>query len=384
MLSRFGTGLNHYETGLELRMRLRTGYKVSVSSPTWTSPDACINCNQCRNQQQKVGYYNDVTPSVTGTSPILCMLLFNFMWRNSLQTRNQVWSRKKMPLLTLALELGMVTMVMSTLLASGMGERGVSPRFVIQALRHAGHINKRQSFGTCSQSQVASILSGYPSSCQSRLQSLDLSALERGDLDELEEVYDFFCAPRCGQPLVNAFCRCGFETDAELVIQACSVNAHGQRCTQREEIEPLAEALTEAESLCLPYIPRARCSPACKAALEAARDLGGCCVNLFNITRTDLVEIDEYALWASCDVDTPGFCGGSTLSPSGNCNEIPSGPPPTPNPDITTPSGNSPPSTPNPDTTNTITRSGTSQMTTSAAGVLLATTTALVMSVWIY
>ncbi len=231
----------------------------------------------------------------------------------------------------------LVAAVCSLLLSSASGERPFSSEPVVRALRHAGAMSERQNFGTCSPSRVASILSGYPSDCQSRLQRLDLLALERGDLNELEDVYDFFCEPRCGQPMVNAFCRCGFEQLGELVVQACSLNAQGQRCTLRTVIEPLTDALTIAEGECLPYSPGSTCSTACKTALEAARDLGGCCVNIYNITRTDVIEIDEYALWASCDVETPGFCGGSSLSTSGNCNELPSSDTPTTRPPTTRP-----------------------------------------------
>ena len=164
--------------------------------------------------------------------------------------------------------------------------------------------------------------------------------VESGNLDTLEDIYDFFCEPRCGQPLVNTFCVCGIERDAELVIQACSFNAQGQRCTLRQEIEPLTTALTAAEKVCLPYSHGSSCSQACKTALVASRDLGGCCVNLFNITRSNLIAIDDYALWASCGIQTPGFCGGSSLSPSGNCNK--SGGGTSPSPSENNSGGNSP------------------------------------------
>ena len=213
----------------------------------------------------------------------------------------------------------LLAVAISNLPTGAKGNKGTSSQIAIRALRHAGHVSKRQSFGTCSSSQVASMLSGYPSICQSRLRRLDISALENGNTDTLEDIYNFFCEPRCGQPLVNTFCACGMEQVAELIVQACSFNAQGQRCTLRQEIEPLTTALTAAENICLPYSQGSSCSQACKTALVASRDLGGCCVNLFNITRSNLIAIDDYALWASCGVQTPGFCERSSLSPSGNC-----------------------------------------------------------------
>ena len=39
------------------------------------------------------------------------------------------------------------------------------------------------------------------------------------------------------------------------------------------------------------------------------RNNSGCCVNLFNTSAlTEFIAAGNYSLWASCSVETPGFC----------------------------------------------------------------------------
>ncbi len=198
-----------------------------------------------------------------------------------------------------------------------VGERMMSSHCIGLAVRQMSE--PQSNFGTCYRSQAASIFSGYPCDCRSWLLGLNVSAMEKGHLDALEEGYNFFCEPRCGQPIVNAFCRCGFELLGELLVGLCGSNAQGVRCSAREMLELFKGPLAVAEANCLPYSPDSSCSLSCKAALENSQVLAGCCVNAFNMTSTDLLSIDDYQLWASCGVETPGFCGQRRLLPSGNC-----------------------------------------------------------------
>jgi hypothetical protein len=64
--------------------------------------------------------------------------------------------------------------------------------------------------------------------------------------------------------------------------------------------------------------PHSSCRPTCRNELVEIKDALGCCVNYHNRSTSDPSDISSlaYGLWASCGVETPGFCE-STLSLNG-------------------------------------------------------------------
>ncbi len=178
-------------------------------------------------------------------------------------------------------------------------DANVFAQAVVRAASHAGSIGQRQAqsqfYGNCSAAQFGNILvtSGFSTYCyQNYIGTTDI------------------CEPRCGQPQLDAYCKCRSEQGIESFTTLCSINAQGQRCAHNEVIVPLSASVVNALSPCgLPRsTPETNCSPACKTALEAVRDIGGCCVNN-NILNSviPLYGIDD-ALWASCGIVIPEFC----------------------------------------------------------------------------
>ena len=175
---------------------------------------------------------------------------------------------------------------------------------------------KRQTaeFGSCSQNEFLRFFEDYSDSCTRRLRSLaaiDTTDLSPGEIASLQAA--FFCDPDCGQPFVDAYFACDLEGLAQYTIGLCGTNEDGDRCG--DIVDNIIAVLSPAEDVCLPR--SSVCSIRCRNALETASDAVGCCVNIFNTTEfeEDIGNplIDEFALWSSCGVDTPGFCP-STLT----------------------------------------------------------------------
>ena len=56
------------------------------------------------------------------------------------------------------------------------------------------------------------------------------------------------------------------------------------------------------------------CSSSCQSSILTYRNNAECCVNIFNTSAlTEFIAAGNYSLWASCSVETPGFCTQSTV-----------------------------------------------------------------------
>ena len=123
----------------------------------------------------------------------------------------------------------------------------------------------------------------------------------------------FFCDslnPICARTLTDAWFACNLTGRAEFHIALCGRNTNGELCG--EIFETIVRVLSPVEDVCLPHY--INCSMECQNAIKNASDAAGCCVNIFNNTAIERLFIgielliDEFALWSSCGVDTPGFC----------------------------------------------------------------------------
>ena len=90
-------------------------------------------------------------------------------------------------------------------------------------------VAKRQTgiFGTCSRSQVANIYANYPRDCAAQLGNLDLSGVFSLNADAVTAGYRFICQPKCGNPMITFYSRCGFSQYIGIVRAMCTRNDAG-------------------------------------------------------------------------------------------------------------------------------------------------------------
>ena len=186
------------------------------------------------------------------------------------------------------------------------------PMFSKPAERAARSIQPRQAnaVGSCTSRQLVNIYAGYPSDCTRVLQSAAGANLT--DPRVTARLYTTLCQPRCNRAVTRFYFECGFESFGELFIQLCSTNSNNARCYNL--IGTLDSDATRVQSSC-PTGGSSSCSSSCQSAILTFRNNLGCCVNVFNTSAlTDFVAADDYCLWASCSVETPGFCTQSTVN----------------------------------------------------------------------
>ena len=184
------------------------------------------------------------------------------------------------------------------------------------AERAARSIQPRQSnvVGTCTTQQLRNIYAGYPSDCAGALQSAGSADLT--DARFVSSLYSTLCLPRCNRAVARFYFECGFEAFGELFIQLCSTNANNERCYNL--IGTLDTDATRVQSFC-PRGGSYSCRSSCRNSIIAYRNHGECCVNVFNTSAsTEFIAANDYSLWASCPVVTPGFCTQSTVSRPGS------------------------------------------------------------------
>ena len=180
------------------------------------------------------------------------------------------------------------------------------------AERAARSIQPRQAnaVGSCTTQQLVNIYTGYPSDCARVLRSASSANLT--DPRVTARLYSTLCQPRCNRALARFYFECGFESFGELFIQLCSTNSNNTRCYNL--IGTLDSDATRVQSSC-PTGGSSSCSTSCQSAILSFRNNLGCCVNVFNTSAlTDFIAVDDYCLWASCSVETPGFCTQSSVN----------------------------------------------------------------------
>lgn len=186
------------------------------------------------------------------------------------------------------------------------------PIFSKPAERAARSIQPRQAnaIGSCTTQQLTNIYTGYPSDCARVLRSA--SSADLTDARVTAQLYSTLCQPRCNRALTRFYFECGFESFGELFIQLCSTNSNNARCYNL--IGTLDSDATRVQSSC-PTGGSSSCSSSCQSAILSFRNNLGCCVNVFNTSAlTDFIAVDDYCLWASCSVETPGFCTQSSVN----------------------------------------------------------------------
>ena len=178
-----------------------------------------------------------------------------------------------------------------------------------------GSINKRQILGTCSRSQAANILADYPQDCLSQFRNLDVSNIMNEDAARLTARYRIICQPRCGNPILTFYNRCGLSRYGHAARGICTRNDAGRFCY--EEFDTLLPNDRRVVSECISRRSFV-CSTSCRNALVTLRRDNGCCINILNSTlfsgSGNTYSTTSYNLWSSCGVGTPGFCSLQTSS----------------------------------------------------------------------
>ena len=159
---------------------------------------------------------------------------------------------------------------------------------------------------------MENIYARYPSDCARQFQSIGSASLTNARV--VASLYHTLCLPRCNRSIARFYFECGFEAFGELFIQLCSTNANNERCYNL--IGTLDTDAARVQSSC--PTGGSSCSSSCQSSILTYRNNAGCCVNVFNTsTSTTYIAADDYSLWASCSVETPGFCTQSIVSRSG-------------------------------------------------------------------
>ena len=176
-------------------------------------------------------------------------------------------------------------------------------------------INKRQILGTCSRSQVQNILADYPRDCSSQFQNLVVSNIVNEDAARVTATYRILCQPRCGNPIITFYNRCGLSRYSHVTRGVCTRDDTGRFCY--EEFGTLLPNDRRVVSECISRRTFV-CSTNCRNALITLRRDNGCCLNILNSTlfrgSGNTYSTTSYNLWSSCGVGTPGFCSLQTSS----------------------------------------------------------------------
>ena len=167
------------------------------------------------------------------------------------------------------------------------------------------------TFGNCDQNELANIFQNYPQDCVSALSNLDLSSIRNGNVDAVTAAYRIICQPRCGNPIITFYNRCGFSQFTGIVRGLCSRNSAETSCY--EEFDSITSGETQVRSNC--NFQSSTCTAACQNALTNY-GRSGCCINVFNTTSLTGSTPAEFqnSLWSGCGVNTPEFCDLQTSS----------------------------------------------------------------------
>jgi len=145
---------------------------------------------------------------------------------------------------------------------------------------------------------------------------LDVSAVLNQDVPTLIAGYRIICEPRCGNPIITFYNRCGLSRFSGVLRSFCSRNDAGGFC-----YEDFGTLIPNSNSVARSCIPRvSTCTTSCQSSLTAFRNSNGCCLNILNNTvfssgaNSFILPTLDNDLWSDCGVDTPGFCDIQTSS----------------------------------------------------------------------
>jgi len=187
----------------------------------------------------------------------------------------------------------------------------------LQIVTSGSRVDKRQiTVGSCTADEIRQIFANYPQDCASRLGMLDLSAVLNQDVPTLIAGYRIICEPRCGNPIITFYNRCGLSRFSGVLRSFCSRNDAGGFC-----YEDFGTLIPNSNSVARSCIPRvSTCTTSCQSSLTAFRNSNGCCLNILNNTvfssgaNSFILPTLDNDLWSDCGVDTPGFCDIQTSS----------------------------------------------------------------------
>ena len=178
-------------------------------------------------------------------------------------------------------------------------------------------ISKRQTgtLGTCTFNDYGEFLSNYPRDCAAELNVLFANLQSPNAVSTaLNAAFRLLCEPRCGNPFIAFYRRCGVSQYVDFARALCTRNDGNRLCY--EQFSSITSDQTQVILNCNFQLSTA-CSSECQTALRTYRSNSGCCINIFNTTTfgTNNPTLQNN-LWSSCGVDTPGFCNleTSTLS----------------------------------------------------------------------
>ena len=180
-----------------------------------------------------------------------------------------------------------------------------------------GSIDKRQiTIGMCTRSELQNIFANYPQDCTSGLSMSDLSSIlnQQNVVSTLIAAYRIICQPRCGNPLITFYNRCGLPLYGTVLRGLCGRNDAGMLCY--EGLQTILLDTAQATGSCIRR--SSACTSDCRNSLTNFENNNGCCLNAFNSTvfgsNSVFLSIYEYDLWSNCGVNTPGFCDLQTSS----------------------------------------------------------------------
>ena len=167
-------------------------------------------------------------------------------------------------------------------------------------------INKRQIGSTACDLQNF-LASGIPEDCASVF-SMGLSSFENVGMNSatITTGYRLICQPRCGDPLIGYYKRCGLSQFIDIVRGLCTRDNANRLCY--EEFGRIIFERSQVQSNCS-LVQSATCTTACRNALNTFGN-SGCCINILNTTLFGSTTPTTFRnnLWSDCSVDTPGFC----------------------------------------------------------------------------
>ena len=179
-------------------------------------------------------------------------------------------------------------------------------------LKVASQLTKRSNYHRQTNCDVSS-LQNYPSDCLQALRAFDPSS-------QNIEIPALVCEPRCGQPVINFYLKCGLDFVVPTFVELCGTNAMGQRCgTDMVEMTVNHTAIDISSSCAATIVFGNNCTTECRNILTNATRSPGCCIQLLNttaITPNFTNPAIDPQLWEQrCGVDLPTACP-SSLSPT--------------------------------------------------------------------
>lgn len=151
------------------------------------------------------------------------------------------------------------------------------------------------------------------SSCPNDITGFPISHVFLGKVSQ--EFVQSFCEPQCNYPVVAYYNNCISGTGpgiAQLFIQLCSTNAHGEKCYASAVIQAINAAMLP----CTAIVEGSSCDTACREAARSALEVAECCVHLVDVPGTNFVG----NISAACGISAPDTCSASGDSPTTTSN----------------------------------------------------------------